>query len=303
MSMMIKELIDLAATRFSLSGCLDPALDAEILLCHMLSCDKSYLFLHYTDILEEDECEKYFRLMDVRAQGMPVQYITGEQEFMGLPFKVNRHVMIPRQDTEVLVERALHELSEWKSGIRGFHVLDLCCGSGAIAVAIARHVKKRRIKIFASDISWNAVSVAKENAVRNNVGGIIRFAEGDLFDAFPKSRGKRQFDLIISNPPYIPSEILPHLMREVREHEPMAAFDGGPFGTEYYEKILKGAPCYLRKNGLILLEIGCDQAGVVSDIAAGTGFYDPVHIIKDLTGHDRVARINLAASAKNPCTD
>jgi release factor glutamine methyltransferase len=294
MSMMIKELIDLATTRFLCSGCLDPALDAEILLCHMLSCDKTYLFLHYADILDEASCEEYFRLMDIRAKGKPVQYITGKQEFMGLPFKVNRHVMIPRQDTETLAESALKELDKRKPGLRRLHVLDLCCGSGAIAVSVAHHYKKGKIKIYASDISENAVSVAKENAVQNKVAAMIQFAKGDLFNAFPKRRGKHQFDLIISNPPYIPSVILPRLMREVRDHEPMLALDGGPQGTDCYKRILQDAFHYLRKDGVILLEIGYDQAEAVSSLAEITGYYAPAHIIKDPAGHDRVAKIKLA---------
>lgn len=301
MSMMIKELLAVARSRLTDAGCLDPALDADILLCHTIDRDKTYLVLHYAEQQDDRICEEYFQLVDTRAEGTPVQYITGKQEFMGLPFQVNPHVLIPRQDTETLVECALMELAGRKSPLGGFRILDLCCGSGAIAVSIACHTKSKKLKIFASDVSEDALKTAKANAVQNHAAGTIQFIQGDLFEPFPKNRkgkGKRQFDLIASNPPYIPASVLPTLMREVREHEPMIALDGGPSGLDFYERILAEAHNHLRDEGVLLLEIGCDQAAAVAAIAEAAGGYGPAEVIKDLAGRDRVVKLRLRGLAR-----
>ena len=295
MSLLIKELLHLAKVRFTDEGCLTPGLDAEILLCHMLNRDKSYLFLHYGDTLDEKACEEYFRLVDIRASGKPVQYITGQQEFMGLPFIVNEHVLIPRQDTETLVETAIEEIKKRKVPFGGFWILDLCCGSGSIAVSLSHHLKQVKMKIIGSDISIEALNIAKINANTNGAEE-IQFIEGDLFTPFPKNKkgsGKKKFDLIISNPPYIPSRVLPTLMREVREHEPMLALDGGKDGVDFYIKILREAPAYLKKDGLLLMEIGYDQGEILTALAEAAGAYKSIKIIKDLAENDRVARISL----------
>ena len=294
MSLLLKDILNIAVARFEDEGCLTPKLDAEVLFCHMLNKDKSYLFIHYGDLLDDKTCEEYFRLVDLRASGMPVQYITGKQEFMGLTFKVNEHVLIPRQDTETLVETAMEEIRNRKAPMGGLQVLDLCCGSGAIAVSLAHFLKNYNIKITAADISTEALKVAKENAGLNNVSKDIQFLEGDLFSPFPKNkkgRGKKQFDLIVSNPPYIPQSRLITLMREVREHEPMLALDGGVDGIDFYVRILREAHAYLKKNGVLLLEIGYDQGRVVQSLAEAAGAYKPARIIKDLAGRDRVVSI------------
>lgn len=295
MSLLIKELLHLAQVRFTDEGCLTPGLDAEILLCYMLNRDKSYLFIHYGDTLDEKACEEYFRLVDIRASGKPVQYITGQQEFMGLPFIVNEHVLIPRQDTETLVETAIEEIKKRKVPFGGFRILDLCCGSGSIAVSLAHHLKAVKMKIIGSDISIEALNIAKKNAKVNGVEE-IQFIEGDLFTPFPKNKkgsGKKKFDMIISNPPYIPSRVLPTLMREVRNHEPLLALDGGDDGIDFYINILREAPNYLKKDGLLLMEIGYDQGKVLTALAEAAGAYKPIKIIKDFAGNDRVVRITL----------
>jgi release factor glutamine methyltransferase len=296
MSLFLKDILNIARSRFSKEGCLTPRLDAEVLMCYTLNRDKSYLFIHYGDILDEKTCEEYFRLVDLRAGGMPVPYIIGKQEFMGLPFKVNEHVLIPRQDTETLVEKTIEELKKRKVPFGGFRILDLCCGSGAIAVSLAYHLKDIKIKITASDISSEALEIAKQNAKQNGVEDKIQFVEGDLFDNFPKNRkgkGKKRYDLIVSNPPYIPQSVLPTLMREVREHEPMLALDGGPDGIDYYIRILAEAYAFLKKDGILFLEIGHDQGQILPALAEAAGAYQNVEIIKDLAGRDRIARIKL----------
>jgi release factor glutamine methyltransferase len=297
MNLLLKDILNMAEARFEQEGCLTPRLDAELLFCHMLNKDKTWLFLHYGDELDDKTCEEYFRLVDIRAEGTPLQYITGSQEFMGLPFRVNEKVLIPRQDTEILVEKALAILEERKVPMGGLQILDLCCGSGAIAASLAYFLKqaKRKATVVASDISPEALEVAKENAEINGVERQIRFVEGDLFAPFPKNRkgrGKQQFDLIVCNPPYIPTGVLPTLMREVREHEPMLALDGGEDGLDFYIRILGEAWIYLEKDGVLLLEIGHDQGAALPLLAEAAGAYGPAEIIKDLAGKDRLALIS-----------
>ncbi|NLY71618.1 MAG: peptide chain release factor N(5)-glutamine methyltransferase [Clostridiales bacterium] len=291
MSLLLKDILNIAETRFKDAGCLTPRLDAEILFCHLIKRDRSYLFLHYGDEVTEKTCEEYFKLIDLRASGKPVQYIIGYQEFMGLKFIVNESVLIPRQDTELLVETAIDELRKMKIPIGGLDVLDLCCGSGAIAVSLAYHMKGSKIKIMASDVSAQAIEVAKSNAKNNGVSDMIDFKVGDLFGPFPKNRkgkGKKQFNLIISNPPYIKTDDLSTLMREVREHEPMLALDGGDDGLDFYRRIINEAHSYLKPGGVLLLEIGYDQGQSVPDLIRNTGYYNEPKVLKDLAGHNRV---------------
>lgn len=298
MSLILKDLIRMAEKRFEEEGCLTPRLDAELLFCHMMQKDKNYLFLHHGDQIDEKTCESYFQLVDIRAGGMPVQYMTGKQEFMGLSFRVNENVLIPRQDTETLVETAISQIKNKKNTLRGFRILDLCCGSGAIAVSLAHHLKQTKLKIAATDISQEAIAVAKGNAVENKVAGSIEFFQGDLFEPFPKSRkgkGKRQFDWIISNPPYIRRGILPTLMREVRDHEPLLALDGGVDGLDFYRRILSEAPAYLKAGGHLIMEIGYDQGEAVAALAKISGAYEPFAILPDLAGRDRIAVATLKA--------
>ncbi|GAB1475854.1 peptide chain release factor N(5)-glutamine methyltransferase [Bacillota bacterium] len=298
MNLLLKDILNMAETRFGQEMCLSPRLDAELLFCHMVGRERSWLFLHYGDELDDKTCEEYFALVDIRAGGMPLQYITGSQEFMGLEFKVNEHVLIPRQDTELLVEKTLEELTKRKPPVRGHHILDLCCGSGAIAVSLACHLKKKKIKasITASDISPEALNVARHNAAANGAERMIEFAEGDLFSPFPisrKGKAKRRFNVITCNPPYIPSRVIPTLMREVRDHEPVTALDGGEEGLDFYIRILREAHIFLAKGGIMFLEIGHDQGKALSLLTEAAGAYGPAEILKDASGNDRLAIIRL----------
>ena len=205
MGLRVREIITVATNRFQQEGCLDPKLDAELLMMHMLHVDRSWFFTHAADPLSDETCEDYFKLVDRRASGIPVQYIIGSQEFMGLRFYVDESVLIPRQDTELLVETALEELKTMKKPALGsLEVLDLCTGSGAIAVSLGYY--DSRIKVTATDISSAALKTAKKNAGGYNLN--INFQEGDLWEAIgyneKKQKGKKQFDMICSNPPYIP---------------------------------------------------------------------------------------------------
>ncbi len=290
MGLRLKEILAIATNRFQMEGCLDPKLDAELLMMYLLRVERSYFFTHIAQELSDDLCEEYFVLIDRRASGVPIQYITGDQEFMGLRFFVNESVLIPRQDTELLAETALSELKAMKKPFGGFEVLDLCTGSGAIAVSLSYHMPK--LKVTASDISKAALNVAKKNAQAYQIKDIT-FVEGDLWEPFPvnvkKQVGKKQFNLIAANPPYIPSSVIPTLQREVKDHEPRIALDGGETGLDFYRRILEKASWFLKPQGVMLLEIGCEQGVEVCGLSQSCGF--TAEILQDLTGRDRVVRL------------
>lgn len=293
MKLLLKDLLNMGEARLREGKCLDPRLDAELLFSYMVGKDKAWIFLHYGDELDEKTCDEFFRLVDIRAQGLPLQHITGSQEFMGLNFKVNENVLIPRQDTEILVEKALDLIEDKNRRKRKLQILDLCCGSGIIAISLAHYLTRRRIKtnILASDISKEALLLAQENSIGNKVARQIRFIEGDLFSPFPKNRrgkGKLQFDFILSNPPYIPSNDISTLMVEVRDHEPLIALDGGPDGLDFYRRILGEAHHYLAKGGIIIFEIGYNQGEALAGLVEKAQAYNLIEILGDYSGNHRL---------------
>lgn len=264
----------------------DAKRDAETLLLYLEKADRTFLYVHRNDATDEYRADAYFGLIDRRAAGEPLQYILGSQEFMGLNFAVNPSVLIPRQDTETLVELALKRAGEKK---RSLSILDMCCGSGAIAVSMAHFLPKA--KITACDISSEALEVARGNAARNGLNGRIEFRESDLFFMTKRKktvRIKDSFDMILSNPPYIPTQDIDTLQTEVRDHEPIKALDGGSDGLDFYRRIAEDAFGSLKKDGLMFLEIGCDQAEAVTSLLSGAGYYSEIEVHKDLTGLDRV---------------
>ncbi|MDR3242492.1 MAG: peptide chain release factor N(5)-glutamine methyltransferase [Clostridiales Family XIII bacterium] len=294
MSLKIKEILVTGENRLREAGCGDHRLDAELLLLFVLKCGRSKLFTIKNAPLDEKLCEEYFRLLDVRASGTPVQYITGVQEFMGLSFLADRRALIPRQDTETLVERVLEHMKNAPRPRGDWKILDLCTGSGAVAVSLCAHAGHARL--IASDISGEALALAKENAARTGVRKRVRFVRGDMFAAFRSGFAGRKFDIIVSNPPYIPTDVLPALQREIYEHEPLLALDGGADGLDAYRKIAKAAD-YLRKNGMLFLEIGYDQADAVTGLLEESGAYADIVRAQDLAGRDRVITARLAAGS------
>jgi release factor glutamine methyltransferase len=222
--------------------------------------------------------KEYFRLIAERGKRIPLQHLTGVQEFCGLEFVVSPAVLIPRQETELLVLRACGLLENREKA----RVLDLCTGSGCIAVSIAHLLRGRtpEIRMTASDISAEALAVAGENARRN--GTDITFVQSDLFENIEDG-----FDLIVSNPPYIKSSVIPSLMPEVREHDPAAALDGGEDGLYFYREISRRAPRHLSAGGWLMFEIGFDQAAEVSLLMEKSGFKD-ITVRKDLSGLVRI---------------
>ena len=229
-----------------------------------------------SEVTEEQE-ERFRGLLERRLAGEPLQYITGEQEFMGLSFHVDPRVLIPRLDTEILAEEALGYI-----GGSPCSVLDLCTGSGAIGLSIAKLADGAQVTL--TDVSCNALEVARLNARTLNVEDRVTLVQSDLFE---KIQGG--FDLIVSNPPYVRSDIIPTLDTEVKDHEPMLALDGGADGLDIYMKIVEEAADHLNENGCLMMEIGFDQAEVIKKLLEEDGRYTGIQIKKDLAGLDRVA--------------
>lgn len=300
MSLIMKELIQIGETALAKAGCMDPRIDAELIMMFLMKLDKQQLFIKSPALLDEKTCESYFKLIDIRAGGTPVQYITGVQEFMGIPFKVNENVLIPRQDTETLVEEIISGINTQNTQKRrprgDWQILDLCCGSGAIGVSLCKLLKD--VRVTAADVSSKALAVAKENAADAGVLKLMKFVEGDLFHPLKKGFGGVKFHVIVSNPPYIRRRVIPTLQREIVEHEPLAALDGGEDGLDFYRRIVSEAPDYLRPEGLLYLEIGFDQGEAVCDLARATERFEDITVLQDLAGHDRVIKCSLKTPEK-----
>ena len=302
MSLPLKELISIGAKQLRDAGVADAEIDAKELYCFMQNMDRTALMLRWQEVLQDNQCEAYFDLIERRASRVPLQHITGRQEFMGMPFEVNDKVLIPRQDTETMVEDALELLDkgtlrrqEYTGGLgKGTDVLDLCCGSGAIGISIAKLAKGAHVTC--SDLSKEALEVAQRNARLNDCKS-VKFTESDMFDAFCGRLGKKKFNLIISNPPYIPPSVIEGLEPEVRDHEPMMALDGGEDGLDFYRIIAQQAPEHLKKGGVLMMEIGFDQKNAVKGLLQETGRFEKIVGLTDLTGKDRII---VAILSKNP---
>lgn len=293
MSLLVKEMLTMGEKQLMDSDIADATRDCKILYCYMMDIPFSKIILEYQEVLQDRLCDKYFELIDRRSNGEPVQYIMGSQEFMGLEFIVNENVLIPRQDTETLVEDALEIINtgtlrreDMDVKRKEWDILDLCTGSGAIGVSLARIANK--VNVTCSDISEGAIKVAKENAQKHGVAKSVKFEQGDLFKPFSKHFRKQKFDMIISNPPYIKSSVIPTLQKEVCEHEPISALDGGESGLDFYERIVSGVGSHLRKSGVLLLEIGHDQGEAVSGLLSRNGEFTSIRVLKDLANRDRI---------------
>lgn len=225
-----------------------------------------------------DEEVKYKQCIKIRAQHYPLQYITHSQEFMGLDFYVDEHVLVPRQDTEVLVETALGYLKD------GMDILDMCTGSGCILISLAAN--KDLGSGVGVDLSEDALHVAQMNAMLNHTE-TLEFIQGDLYEGIERVYDMRKFDMIVSNPPYIPSAEILSLMPEVKDYEPKMALDGDVDGLYFYRKIIAKAEKHLKDNGMLFFEIGWNQAKDVSRLLLNAGFCD-IQVKKDLAGLDRV---------------
>ena len=258
--------------RLAAAGIEEAKLDARLLLEELCGTDRNDLLVHGDRPVTEQQENSYVNYIELRSRHIPLQHITGYQEFMGLRFKVTPDVLIPRQDTETLVEEVLKNLHD------GMRILDLCTGSGCILLSLLRY--SNDCVGVGVGLSKKALAVAEENA--GSLGLTAEFVQGDLFEPVT---GK--FEIIVSNPPYIPSNVIPTLMEEVREHDPLMALDGKEDGLYFYREITGKASEYLYPGGMLFLEIGCEQAGAVTELMKNAGYRD-VTVCKDLAGLDRV---------------
>ena len=259
------------------AGIDEAELDAGYILEYITGLNSAQYFIHSEDIIEKNKAEEFFRLIERRSKRIPLSYVIGTRDFFGLTFKVDENVLIPEQETELLVEEVI-KYSEGKS------VLDMCTGSGCIAISIALFGKPS--KVAASDISEKALEVARENA-KSLKSGEISFIQGDMFENVTD-----KFDIIVSNPPYIETGEIDELMPEVRDYIPRLALDGDIDGLKFYRIISKEAVKKLNKNGRIFYEIGYNQSRAVASILLENGFTD-VKIMKDYSGLDRLVMAKL----------
>lgn len=281
--MQIKDVIRKGMIELKVNGIEEPNLKARLLMQHILNKPRQYLLVHDTDMLTLRQEVDYFKAIKKLKQGVPLQHITNMQEFMKLNFYVSQDVLIPRPDTEILVEEVINIAKK----IRAKKILDLCTGSGAIAVSLAKYIEDSQIT--ATDISEKALRVAKLNAKNNEVEDKITFLKSDLFKEIPKEK----YDIIVSNPPYIRKEEIERLDREVKK-EPHIALDGGEDGLDFYRKIIHNSEEYLKFNGYLCLEIGYDQKIDVIELIENEEKYKDTYSKKDLYGNDRIVITKLS---------
>ena len=274
-----------AAAVLSKAGVESPALDAGVLLASVLGVDRSKLYTRSL-LIDDHAIIRYRQCIGRRAAREPLAYIVGRKEFYGLEFEVNRHVLIPRPETELVVETALAAVRTKPSAT----VWDLATGSGAIAIAIA--VNAPDVSVTATDMSTAALEVARRNAQRHRCERRVDFAAGDCFAALPCSHPK--FDLIVSNPPYIAEAEIAGLEPEVARYEPGTALLGGKDGLDFYRRIGREVGAHLAIGGEVIVEVGAGQAGAVTRLLEEGGCC-PVEVVRDLSGHERVVHARLAA--------
>lgn len=255
------------------------ALDTELLVCHVLGITKLDILMEPNRVIEPEKAKALRKLYKRRAEGFPVQYLIGTEGFMGLEFNVTPSVLIPRPDTELLVEKII-ELADNRKGMR---ILDIGTGSGAITISLAYYLKTAQVETV--DISSDATAVARGNAEKNGVSERVTFLNGDVFE--PVAEGTL-YDVIVSNPPYIPSDDIDDLQIEVAVHEPRLALDGGLDGYDFYRRIIEEAPAYLNEEGILAFETGHDQARTIAELMERNGSYERLSIHKDLNGIERV---------------
>lgn len=277
----LNEAIRKAAEKLAESGITTARLDAELLLAHILKKDRTWIFTHLYDALDPENDKAFQELLERRTLREPFQYIIGKQEFWGLEFMVTPDVLIPRPETELVVEAAIEAVA----GVAGPRLIDVCTGSGCIAISLAAEVAA--LRIFATDRSDPALAVARQNARMHRVTDRIRFVEGDLFEPLQEMDLHGGIDVITANPPYIPTGDRQALQPEVRDFEPGMALFAGVSGSEIQQRIIQGAPDFLKKHGKLIMEMGIGQAETLSSMAEATGRYERPQILKDLAGIDR----------------
>ncbi len=279
--MTIKELINAGERKLNDAGIHDAANDARELMSFITGRDRSGLIMYLNSDVTDEDARKYLGLIERRASHVPLQHITGVQEFMGYRFKVTGDVLVPRMDTELLVEEAVK-----RAGL-GAKILDLCTGSGIIGIALKKLCFGCEVTL--TDISDAALKVAEENAEVNKAD--VRIVRSDMFQGMDSDE---KYTMIVSNPPYIPRSDIDDLEPEVRDHDPITALDGGDDGLDFYRIIANQAPGFMKPGAWLLMEIGYDQGETVPGLLRASGkFEENIEVIKDLSGNDRVVAARL----------
>lgn len=281
--MTLAEAILYAADRLSGADITNARLDAEVLLAHIIRKDRVWLITHRDDRLDDDQQRALADAVRRRAGREPLQHILGNKEFWGLEFMVNSDVLIPRPETELIMETALAMVRDRSRPVR---IIDLCTGSGCIAVCLAKELTAARV--IATDASEKALAVARENARNHGVSSRIRCLEGDLFEPLEELDVRGQIDIIVSNPPYVQTGDLSTLQPEVRDYEPRMALIAGPEGTEIATRIIGNAHGYLKQGGALIMEMGLGQSEALTRAVEATKAYAKPEILKDLAGIERV---------------
>lgn len=277
--MNIKELLTKAVKLLKDNEIENPIMHARLLLEFLLNKPKEYIVANDMETIEETIAKKYNEYLERLIGGEPFQYITNHQEFMKLDFYVDNNVLIPRADTEILVEEAISKIENMRGNDK-IKILDMCTGSGAIAVSIAKYVGNA--EVCAVDLSEKALDVARKNAIKNDVENKCAFIKSNMFEKI-----KEKFDIIISNPPYIKTEVIDNLEVNVKK-EPMMALDGGESGLDFYKILAEESYKYLNEKGMLFLEIGYDQKDEVIELLNSNGRYEEIYSKKDLAQNDRL---------------
>lgn len=306
MRMTIKEAYLQGRAHLTAASVAEPAVEAEMLLRHVLRMDRARLYTHWDGPLAPEAWNHYQRLLEERGRGRPVHYIVGEREFMGLAFAVDERVMIPRPETEVLVEETIrflakesHQDQEFRSLFpvpRSRHfVVDVGTGSGCIAISIAYYVPDATV--YATDISAAALELARHNMRRHGVDDRVQFVEGDLLSPLPRALAGH-VDAVVSNPPYVPASAAGALPREIRDFEPQVALFAPGDGTAAHRLLIDAAPEWLRPGGRLTMEVGLGQAESVRAVLRADGRYANTRILRDGGGIDRVVAGTFQPDAK-----
>lgn len=282
--MQYAKLYQIGKEQLQKAGITEAELDARLLLEFICHTDRNALYAHGDQEIEEEKMQDFLQLIEKRAVHIPLQHLTGEQNFMGLDFLVNEHVLIPRQDTEILVEEIMRDLHD------GIRILDMCTGSGCILLSLLHY--SNDCSGVGVDVSEDTLAVARQNADKLAEKQAV-FIQSDLFEKVEGS-----FDLIVSNPPYIRSQEIAGLMPEVREHEPHLALDGKDDGLHFYREIIKGTMLHLKRGGQLFFEIGYDQGEAVQALLAANG-YTEIAVVKDYAGLDRVVYGTFLGGSSN----
>ena len=257
----------------------DATLKSKMIMENVLGQNRQYIIANDLNQLDCKQEKEYFFEIEKLLENNPIEYITNKKEFMNLELYVNQDVLIPRQDTEILVEEVINIFQNIKA--ENIQILDMCTGSGAIAIALAKNVEK--CIVDAVDISSGALEVVRKNVVKNQVEDKINIINSDLFSKVPN----KKYNLIVSNPPYIERNVIENLDKQVQK-EPIIALDGGEDGLDFYKKIINKASSYLESNGYLCFEIGYNQKNEVQNLLSNSGKYQNIYCKKDLCGNDRV---------------